>query len=102
MEIVTNSTGVMQAPAKVKFDDRAQLADLLSSQKYITSSYNVYLNECETTAVKNCFANILNDEHTIQNEIFCDMKTRGWYEPPMAEDAKVKKATEKFGKDVSR
>lgn len=102
MENVTNSTGVMQASAKVKFDDRAQLADLLSSQKYITSSYNVYLNECETTAVKNCFANILNDEHTIQNEIFCDMKTRGWYEPPMAEDAKVKKATEKFGKDVSR
>lgn len=85
-----------------KFDDRAKLTDLLSSQKYITFGYNTYLNECETSSVRSCIANILKDEHDIQFEIFSDMQSRGWYEPCKAEDNKVTKAQNKFSADVTR
>lgn len=90
------------AVEKAQFDDRAQILDLLNSQKHITGVYNTFLNECETPALKNCFSSILNDEHALQNEIFTDMQKRGWYETKAAETAKVDKAIRKFSADATK
>lgn len=90
------------AVEKAQFDDRAQLLDLLNSQKHITGVYNTFLNECETPALISCFSGILNDEHELQNEIFTDMQKRGWYEPKAAETVKVDKAVRKFFADASK
>lgn len=90
------------AVEKAQFDDRAQILDLLNSQKHMTDVYNTFLNECETPALKNCFSNILNDEHEMQNEIFTDMQSRGWYQTKAAETSKVDKAVKKFSANASK
>lgn len=85
----------------MKFDgagmsDRDRMNDALSSQKYITSLYNTGANECEHMNYKTDVLGILNEEHQIQQEIFDDMKKRGWYEVSEASPEKMEKARQKY------
>jgi spore coat protein CotF len=70
--------------------------DVLASQKYLTDSYNTYTNECATPNVRNEFMRILTEEHQIQAEVFDEMKKRGWYETPAAQQQKIDQAKQKF------
>lgn len=76
--------------------DKEVLNDSLASQKYITSSYNTYANECTNQQLKKEFMNILNDEHNIQYEVFNELTSRGWYSPETADQNKVTQAKQKF------
>ena len=80
------------------FSDKDRLQDLLSSQKFITEGYNTFSNECVTPAVRNVFMSTLNEEHSIQNEVFSEMQSRGWYQPEAAEQQKIAQVKTKFGK----
>ena len=51
--------------------------DVLTSQKFITETYNTYANECATPDIRDEFMNILNEEHQIQADVFDEMKKRG-------------------------
>lgn len=79
-----------------QFRDQDIMADLLSSQKYITENYNTYANECVTPTVLTSFMNILKEEHQIQNQVFSEMQNRGWYAPEAADQNKVTQAKQKF------
>ena len=79
-----------------QFDDQAKMTDLLTSEKHMTSAYNTFLCECETTEVMNCLSGILNDEHAIKNELFETMSSKGWYKTEKAEDTKISAAKQKF------
>lgn len=70
--------------------------DVLTSQKFITETYNTYANECATPNIRDEFMNILNEEHQIQADVFDEMKKRGWYSTPQAEQQKVQQAQQKF------
>ena len=70
--------------------------DVLTSQKFITDSYNNFANECATPTVRNEFMRILTEEHQIQAEVFDEMKKRGWYPTPAAEQQKIQQAKQKF------
>ena len=85
----------------VRMNEQQTLNDLLSSQKFLTGMYNSYCCESATTAVKNCLSSILQDEHRIQEEIFNEMNTRGWYPVEKAEEAKINSAKQKFSQTVS-
>ena len=78
------------------FDDKAKMTDLLTAEKYMTSAYNTFLCESETTEVVNCLSNLLNDEHSIKNELFCEMSSKGWYKTEKAEDTKLNAAKKQF------
>lgn len=78
------------------FCDKDMMTDMLSSQKFITESYNSFANECATPAVKSQFINILNEEHQIQNEVFTEMQKRGWYPTEAADQNKINQAKQKF------
>jgi spore coat protein CotF len=78
------------------FCDQDMMKDLLSSQKFISDNYNSCANECATPAVHTDFMNILRDEHQIQNDVFCEMQTRGWYPTEAADQNKVTKAKQKY------
>ncbi len=80
----------------VSFDDKAMAMDLLNSQKALSGDYNTFLSESATGEVKNCLLQILKEEHEIQDEIFGEMSTRGWYPTPKAEDTKINEAKTKF------
>ena len=72
-----------------KMNEQQKLNDLLNTQKFLTGAYNSYYCESATGAVKNCLSSILQDEHRIQEEIFNEMSTKGYYQVEPAEDTKL-------------
>jgi len=70
--------------------------DVLTSQKAVTGAYNNFTNECATPNIRNEFMNILTEEHQIQAEVFDEMKKRGWYPTPAADQQKIQQAKQKF------
>lgn len=78
------------------FGDKEMLTDMLSSQKFATDGYNTFANECATPAVRADFMNILNEEHQIQSELFCEMQSRGWYATEAADQNKINQAKQKY------
>ncbi len=70
--------------------------DVLSSQKFITETYNTFANECVTPNIRSEFMKILTEEHQIQAEVFDEMSKRGWYQIPPAEQQKIQQAKQKF------
>lgn len=78
------------------FDEQARLMDMINSEKQMTSIYNTALCESETASVRNCLSSILGEEHSMQNELFMQMKSRGWYPTETAEQTKVDEAKQKF------
>lgn len=83
------------------FDEKARLMDLLNSEKQLTGIYNTSLCESETVSVRNCLSSILEEEHSMQNELFMQMKSRGWYPTETAEQTKLDQAKQKFSSDCS-
>lgn len=71
-----------------KLTDMAMSKDVLMAQKQIVQNYNHYATECKNDSVRSVFLNLLDEEHTIQNDIFKEMNKRGWY---AVEDAKAEK-----------
>ena len=80
------------------FDDKMMMSDLLNAEKQMTAVYNTFLCESETTEVMNCLSGILNDEHSIKNEIFQEMSSKGWYKTQKAEESKLNQAKQQFKK----
>ena len=80
------------------FDDKMMMSDLLNAEKQMTAVYNTFLCESETTEVMNCLSGILSDEHSIKNEIFQEMSSKGWYKTQKAEDSKLNQAKQQFKK----
>lgn len=80
----------------VNFGDKDMLGDALSSQKFITENYNSFANESATLSIKSEFINILNEEHQIHQEIFEEMKKRGWYQVEPADLTKINQTKQKF------
>ncbi len=70
--------------------------DVLSSQNFITDTYNTFANECATPTIRNEFMRILTEEHQIQAEVFDEMSKRGWYPTTAAEQQKIQQAKQKF------
>ena len=91
----------MENQQMTQFDDKQQMTDLLSSEKFLTGTYNAFYCEAATGNVQSCLLSLLNDEHRMQNELFQEMSTRGWYPTEKAEEQKISAAKQKFGKTVT-
>lgn len=76
--------------------DKDMMYDVLSSQKFITDTYNTFTNECASAGTRDEFMKILQEEHQIQAEVFDTMKQRGWYQTPAAEQQKIQQAKQKY------
>ena len=81
--------------------EQEQMTDLLSSEKFLTGVYNTYCCEASTGAVRQALCSILQDEHRIQEEIFSEMNTRGWYPLEKAEEAKINSTKQKFSQNIT-
>ena len=84
------------------FDDCARMTDLLNCEKHMTSVYNSFLCETETSSVRGCLSGILRDEHHMQETLFEEMKTRGWYTTENAEQNKINQAKQKFSSGATQ
>lgn len=83
------------------FNDEQKMTDLLCSEKYMTEVYNTFCCETATPTVRSCLCSLLQDSHRIQEEIFHEMSSRGWYPVDSAEDSKIHSARMKFEKNVT-
>ena len=83
------------------FGDQQKLTDLLNSQKFMTGVYNSDLLESATPEVKRLFFGILEDEHRIQQEIFTEMNSRGYYQVEAAEEQKLQKTKQQYAQSVT-
>ena len=81
---------------EIGMSDKDRMSDALASQKFITCLYNTGANECEHMELKSDIMGILHEEHQIQQDIFDDMKKRGWYESREADPEKLEQAREDF------
>lgn len=79
-----------------EFTDKEILGDGLSAQKATTALFNTASNECVHDNVRNTMLKILEQEHSIQNDVFQMMHTRGFYPVCSAQESKVKEAQQKF------
>ena len=86
----------MNLNTKTELNEKETLTDLLSSQKFMTSVYNSDLLESATPEVKRLFFGILEDEHRIQQEIFTEMSSRGYYQVEAAEEQKLQKTKQQY------
>lgn len=78
------------------YSDKDMITDVLSTQKSITGSYNTFANECACPGLKSDMMNILNEEHQIQHDVFCEMQKRGWYQTEAAEVTKINEAKQQY------
>ena len=81
----------------VKFDEKQMLGDALNAQKFVTAIYNADVLESATPEVRRCLKGILDDEHSIQEEIFAEMSSRGYYAVEQAKEEKINETRQKYG-----
>ena len=79
----------------MQFTPKEVMNDVLSTQKHLTDTYNTFANECACPTLKSEFMAILNEEHQLQHEVFCDMQQRGWYQVEQADQNKITQAKQK-------
>ena len=91
----------MNLQKNTELDEKQTLTDLLSSQKFITGVYNSDLLECATPEVERLFFGILEDEHRIQQQIFQEMNSRGYYPVEPAEEQKLQKVKQLYAKPAT-
>ncbi len=77
--------------------ERDILKDFLSSQKFITDTYNIWAGECVNQNLRDEFLCILKEEHEIQSELFTEMQNHGWYQTKPAEQQELDQLRQKFG-----
>lgn len=77
--------------------EKELLTDFLSGQKQITALYNSYAGECVSTQLRDQMLSILKEEHSIQNDIFNAMQTRGFYDVKQADTQQINTAKQKLG-----
>lgn len=80
----------------INMDEKSIMEDFLSTQKHITTTYNLFAGECVNENLRNDFLAILNDEHCIQSEIFCEMQNHGWYQTKPVEQQELNNLRSKF------
>ena len=71
------------------YTEKEVLGDALSAQKATTEIFNKASNECVHENVRESLLDILEEEHEIQQDVFCMMHQKGYYPTPEAEDKKV-------------
>ena len=84
------------------FNEKEQMTDLLSLEKYRAGNYNSFALEAATPEMVSCLGELLTDTHRMQQQLFAEMNSRGWYPVTKAEDNKVMQAKQKFAVSVSK
>lgn len=76
--------------------EKEHMQDLLSYEKFLCGNYCAFLSEAATPEVLRCLQQILTETHNMQQQLFQEMNSRGFYPVTKAEDQKVAQAKQKF------
>lgn len=95
-EIAMPQSGQLPQVKGPEFNDRDQINDILSFEKYLTGGFNTALNEMQMPQLHQAIQNILNDVHLSQFEMFDLMFQKGWYKMKAAEQTEIQQAYQQF------
>lgn len=84
------------------YTDKEVLCDGLSTQKATTGKFNMSANECANPQLRDTVLKILEQEHSIQFEVFNMMHQRGLYQTLPAQQQKVQEAKQKFAQSYNK
>ena len=79
-----------------QFKEKEILGDALAAQKSATTLFNTYSNECVHEDLRTTLLDILSEEHTMQQDVFCSMHERGFYPTPDAEQTKIDETKQRY------
>lgn len=82
------------------YTEKEILGDALSSQKATTELFNKASNECVHEDVRETLLDILEEEHEIQQDVFCMMHDKGMYPTPEADKQKVQQLKQQYQTSV--
>lgn len=77
-------------------DEKNLMNDLLSSQKFLTSAYNLAITESASDQLRRDFLNIYQEEQNNLKTLFDVMHARGWYPLDTASPQDVAKVRQQF------
>ncbi|HBW38669.1 MAG TPA: spore coat protein [Desulfosporosinus sp.] len=72
------------------------VTDLLTSEKHHTSTINTFITESTCSNLRQNLKDILNEEHSIHENIYNLMNQKGWYPTSDAQAQDVQKVKDKF------
>ena len=78
------------------YTEKEILGDALSTQKATTELFNKASNECVHEDVRETILDILEEEHEIQQDVFCMMHAQGMYPTPDADQKKVQQLKQQY------
>jgi spore coat protein CotF len=78
------------------FSEKEILADALTSEKGATNNFNIFANECINKDLRNTVLQVLNQEHSIQQDVFNIMHEKGYYPVSDADERKISEAKQRF------
>ncbi|GIP32889.1 spore coat protein [Paenibacillus sp. J2TS4] len=79
-----------------EMNDRDRINDVLSSIKQLTIGYNIGLNEMQNPQLHQSVAQILQDLHQTQFQVFDAMFQKGWYKMKAADQQEISQAHTQF------
>ncbi|MBO5657573.1 MAG: spore coat protein [Agathobacter sp.] len=82
------------------YTEKEILGDALSAQKATTGHFNTYANECVHEDLRETLLDILDEEHELQQNLFCMMHDRGLYPTPTADEKKVQQLKSQYAQCV--
>lgn len=82
------------------YTEKEVLGDALATQKAATANFNTSANECVHEDLRQTMMKLLNEEHSIQQDVFNMMHTKGYYPTPEATQQKVQETKMQFSNCV--
>ena len=91
---------MMQQTQQKQLTDKEQAQDALCTEKFLAAQYNAFVAECATPEMICTLGDILSETHRMQQGLFREMNSRGWYPVTPAEEQKIAQTKQKFSAGV--
>ncbi|MBB5324337.1 spore coat protein CotF [Anoxybacillus tepidamans] len=85
-----------QVPKTPQMNDRDFLNDMLTTEKYMTSSYSTFLHEASHEQLYQDMLNIFTETQSCQRELYNLMFKKGWYKLEVANQQKLQQSYQQF------
>ena len=81
--------------------EKEKMHDCLNTEKFLIGMYQTALTEAATPEVMQTLTDLLADSFRMQQQLFREMNSRGWYPVTKAEEQKIAQAKQKFAASVA-
>jgi spore coat protein CotF len=85
-----------QVPKTPQMNERDFINDLLTTEKYMTTSYNMALNEASHDGLYNDILQIFSETQNCQRNLYNLMFRKGWYGIESADQQKLQQSYQQF------